>query len=71
MSFFAKKSKADKKKKNENPLKNVKNPFAQVGKNLGGGKSQSLLERAKAWEASVQASCCTFPFLTRDPLESR
>lgn len=37
MSFFVKKSKADKKKKNENPLKNAKNPFAQVGKNLGGG----------------------------------
>jgi hypothetical protein len=40
--------KGDKKeKKNENPLKNIKNPFAQIGKGIGGqrkfgGEGQSL-----------------------------
>jgi hypothetical protein len=39
--------KGDKKEKNDNPLKNIKNPFAQVGKAIGGqrkfgGEGQSL-----------------------------
>jgi len=37
MSFFNKGN--GKKKKNENPLKNVKNPFAQVAKAAGGKRA--------------------------------
>ena len=48
MSFFDQFKGDSKKKKNENPLKNVKNPFAQVGKAMSGknrkfgGDGQSL-----------------------------
>lgn len=48
MSFFDQLKGDGKKKKNENPLKNVKNPFAQVGKAIGGknrkfaGQGESL-----------------------------
>ena len=48
MSFLDNFKAKDKKKKNENPLKNVKNPFAQVGKAMTGqnrkfaGQGESL-----------------------------